>query len=156
MYPDAGEPYQFDHIDMFRKVIGVRYALMPYIYSEFMKAALNDGMYAQPLSFVYPNDRFARGVEDQLMIGESIMIAPVYTQNADGRYVYLPERMKLYKLKGIDNITSEILERDIITFPLALDEVILFVRPDHIVPYCQGGERLDTQGRKPSAPVVVC
>lgn len=139
------EAYQFDNIDMFRRVIGVRYALMPYIYSEFMKAALNDGMYAQPLSFVYPEDSFARGVEDQLMIGESIMIAPVYTQNADGRYVYLPERMKLYKFKGIDQITSEILEKGHHYITVDLDEVILFVRPGHMVPYCEGGECLDTQ-----------
>ncbi len=30
-------------------------------------------------------------IEDQLMIGNEIMIAPVYEQNAKGRYVYLPE-----------------------------------------------------------------
>ena len=27
------------------------------------------------------------------MIGESLLIAPVYEQNARGRYVYLPEEM---------------------------------------------------------------
>ena len=36
----------------------------------------------------------ALGVFIPLMLGNEIMIAPVYEQNARGRYVYLPERMK--------------------------------------------------------------
>ena len=61
------------------------------IYSEYMKAALHDGMYCMPLAFAFPEDDFARQVEDEVMIGESLLIAPVYEQNARGRYVYLPE-----------------------------------------------------------------
>ena len=63
-----------------------------------MKAALNDDMYFKPLAFVYPDDKLARNTEDQLMIGNEIMIAPVYTQNAIGRYVYLPEEMNVCKI----------------------------------------------------------
>ena len=39
-------------------------------------------MYFRPLSFDYPEDAHAVQVEDQLMAGESLMIAPVYVQNA--------------------------------------------------------------------------
>ena len=62
-----------------------------------MKAALNDDMYFKPLGFVYPDDKMAIRVEDQLMLGNEIMISPVYEQNARGRYVYLPEEMKFIK-----------------------------------------------------------
>lgn len=62
-------------------IVSLRYMLMPYIYSEFMKAALTDNMYIRPLVFDYQDDQRARGVEDQLLLGESIMIAPVYQQN---------------------------------------------------------------------------
>ena len=48
-------------------------------------------MYFKPLGFVYPDDKMAIRVEDQLILGNEIMIAPVYEQNARGRYVYLPE-----------------------------------------------------------------
>ena len=41
-----------------------------------MKAALRDGMYCMPLAFAFPNDAFARQVEDEVMIGESLLIAP--------------------------------------------------------------------------------
>ena len=54
-------------------------------------------MYFKPLAFVYPDDKMARRIEDQLMLGNEIMIAPVYEQNAKGRYVYLPEEMKFIK-----------------------------------------------------------
>ena len=65
----------------FRHVVGVRYRLLPYLYSEYMKAALNDDMYFKPLAFVYPEDKMASRIEDQLMLGNEIMIAPVYEQN---------------------------------------------------------------------------
>ena len=54
----------------FRHVVGVRYRLLPYLYSEYMKAALADDMYFKPLAFVYPDDKMARRIEDQLMLGQ--------------------------------------------------------------------------------------
>ena len=84
------ECYQFEDMEDFRHVVGVRYRLLPYLYSEYMKAALNDDMYFKPLAFVYPEDKMASRIEDQLMLGNEIMIAPVYEQNGKGRYVYLP------------------------------------------------------------------
>ena len=81
------EAYQFENIEDFRHVIGVRYRLVPYLYSEYMKAALNDDMMFRPLAFDYTDDAFATQVEDQLLLGNEIMIAPVYTQNAKGHYV---------------------------------------------------------------------
>ena len=101
------EVYRFTQTGSFRKIIALRYCLLPYLYSEYMKAALRDEMMFRPLSFVYAGDRFARRVEDQLMVGESIMIAPVYEQNAKGRYVYLPERMKLVRFRGPEDRKEE-------------------------------------------------
>ena len=94
-----------------------------------MKAALRDEMMFRPLSFVYAGDRFARRVEDQLMVGESIMIAPVYEQNAKGRYVYLPERMKLVRFRGPEDRKEEVLEKGHHYVHIALDEVVFFIRP---------------------------
>lgn len=83
-----------------RNMIRLRYALLPYLYSEFMKAALENTSYFRPLAFDYPDDPDAREVEDQLLLGEGLMAAPVYVQNAHGRHVYLPESMKLLRLAG--------------------------------------------------------
>ena len=94
------ELYQFERTDDFKNLIELRYALVPYIYSEFMKAVDNNGMYMKPLYFEYRNDERCREVEDQLLVGDSIMIAPVYEQNRTGRNVYLPEEMKLVRFRS--------------------------------------------------------
>lgn len=137
------EVYQFGDIDSFRNLIGLRYALMPYLYSEYMKAVMKDEMYFLPLAFVYTKDKLARKVEDQLMVGESMMIAPVYEQNAGGRCVYLPEKMKLYRMRSSSDMDTEILEQGYHYVKANLNEVLVFLRPDHIVPISDGEGRME-------------
>lgn len=137
------EAYQFTNKEAFKNIIGIRYGLMPYLYSEYMKAALRDEMLFVPLTFAYPEDEYAQQTEDQLLLGESIMIAPVYTQNATGRYVYLPEKMKLVRMKSMTDIKTEVLEKGHYYIDVALDEVVFFIRPEKIVPYTMGGQFLE-------------
>ena len=120
-----------------RNMIRLRYALLPYLYSEFMKAALENTSYFRPLAFDYPDDPDAREVEDQLLLGEGLMAAPVYVQNAHGRHVYLPEPMKLLRLRAVDDYDEEILPAGHHYIRCALDEMLLFLRPGHIVPVAQ-------------------
>lgn len=134
------ELWEFSQTEGFRNIVRLRYILLPYIYSEFMKAVLNDGMYFKPLSFDYPDDEDARTVEDELMVGESILIAPVYEQNATGRYVYLPEEMLLVRWTGDVSMSRRVYEKGRHYIHVALDEVIFFIRPDHLVPVSRGGD----------------
>ena len=129
------EYYRFpQQLPAIRRMLRLRYALLPYLYSEFMKAALENGSYFRPLAFDYPQDPDAREVEDQLLLGEGLMCAPVYTQNAHGRHVYLPEPMKLLRLRAVDDYDEEILSAGHHYLHCALDEVLLFIRPGCIVP----------------------
>lgn len=137
------ECYQFENVEDFRHVVGVRYRLLPYLYSEYMKAALTDDMYFKPLSFVYPDDKMARRIEDQLMLGNEIMIAPVYEQNAKGRYVYLPEEMKFVKFLPDGSISEEVLEKGIHYVDIALNEVPLFIRSGRCIPVADAAECVD-------------
>jgi alpha-glucosidase len=105
-----------------------------------MKAVLRDDLYFRPLAFDYENDAFAAKVEDQLLLGSSIMIAPVYEQNAEGRYVYLPETMKMVKFRSLTERTEEIIAAGHHYIPIALDEVAIFIRPNQILPLSKGGE----------------
>ena len=132
------EYYRFPEVlPAVRNMIRLRYALLPYLYSEFMKAALENTGYFRPLAFDYPDDPDAREVEDQLLLGEGLMAAPVYVQNAHGRHVYLPEPMKLLRLRAVDDYDEEILPAGHHYIRCALDEVLLFLRPGHIVPVAQ-------------------
>ena len=142
------ECYQFENVEDFRHVIGVRYRLIPYLYSEYMKAALNDDMYFRPLGFVYPEDKIAVHVEDQLLLGNEIMIAPVYEQNARGRYVYLPEEMKFVKFLPDGTIAEEILGKGVHYVEVALNEIPLFIRKGKCIPVAEAAEcvaALDTK-----------
>ncbi len=137
------EFYQFENSEDFRHVIGVRYHLLPYIYSEFMKAALRDDMLFKPLAFEYPKDEFARRVEDQLMLGNEAMIAPVYEQNAAGRYVYLPEEMMFIKFLPDGEVFSQTLEKGHHYVEVALTEVPLFIRKDKVIPIVDFAENVE-------------
>ena len=138
------EVYQFEQTKAFRNIIRIRYGLLPYLYSEYMKAVLNNEMYFRPISFDYSEDRQAFKVEDQLMVGESIMIAPVYTQNAKGRYVYLPEEMLMVRMKSLEERTCEVLDKGHHYVDIALDEVVIFVKKNHMFPLAVLDEHVKT------------
>ena len=137
------EIYRFSIWADMRSVLTVRYALVPYLYSEFMKAALTDGMVFRPLAFDYPADAQALRTEDQVMLGEGCMIAPVYEQNARGRHVSLPEAMLLVRFRAAEDY-------DLIPMPaghhwidLALNELPLFIRRGHFIPLAKPAEYVE-------------
>ena len=129
------EYYRFaDQLPAIRSMLRLRYALLPYLYSTFMQAALEGTSYFRPLGFDFPADPDAREVQDQLLLGDGVMVAPVYTQNASGRHVYLPEPMKLYRIRSVDDCDTELLPAGHHYIRCALNEVLLFIRPGHVVP----------------------
>ena len=134
------EIYRFSIWETMRDTVSVRYALLPYLYSEFMKAALRDEMLFRPLAFDYSADQRAIHIQDQLMLGEDCMIAPVYEQNAAGRYVYLPEDMLFIRFRSAQDYDLQPLEKGDHWIDLALGEFPLFVKKNHAVPLCPGGE----------------
>lgn len=137
------EFYAFENSDDFKNIINLRYRLIPYIYSEYMKAALNNDMYIRPLSFDYEDDSHAVTVEDQLMVGESVMIAPVYTQNATGRYVYIPENMTQVRLTNNGKLTQNNIEKGHHYIDIPLNELVFFIKNNHCVPVCDTAKNTD-------------
>ena len=137
------EFYQFEDSKDFASVISVRYRLVPYLYSEYMKAALNDDMMFKPLAFVYPEDEIAVETEDQMMLGNEVMITPIYIQNAEGRMVYLPENMMFVKFLADGTIHQEKMEKGIHYIKVALNEVPLFIRENKCIPVGEKAEYID-------------
>ncbi|MDD7460298.1 MAG: glycoside hydrolase family 31 protein [Treponema sp.] len=128
------EPYQFKSVEKFRGILNLRYRLIPYLYNTFIDSVKNNEMYGSPLGFVWQDDEDAKRCEDQLLIGDSIMIAPVYEQNATGRHVYLPEEMKLIRFKGTEIAEEKIMEKGHGYIHVALDEVCIFLRKNKKLP----------------------
>ncbi len=137
------ELYRFDNVKSAAEMIKIRYCLIPYLYSEFLKAALNDEMMFKPLAFDFHEDDMAKQVDDQLLLGNEIMIAPVYKQNAQGRYVYLPEEMLLVTMKSADSYTTERLPKGHHYVDIALDELVFFIRKGKAIPFGKASDCTD-------------
>ena len=130
------ECYSMGDTKAFKGIIELRYRLLPYLYESYLNACNNDDMMIKPLAFGYPDDRRARHIEDQLLVGDSIMIAPIYEQNAVGRCVYLPEEMRLVIFKDANVYRSEVLSQGTHYIEAALDEVPVFIRKGKKLPLC--------------------
>lgn len=134
------ELYRFDNVNAAAEMIKIRFSLVPYLYSEYLKAALNDEMMFRPLAFDFPEDTMAKQVEDQLLLGNELMIAPVYRQNAQGRYVYLPEEMMIVRMKSRNDCQTEILQKGHHYVDIALDELVFFIRNKKAIPFDKTAE----------------
>ncbi len=134
------EIYRFRNWEAMRDTLTVRYALIPWLYSELVKAAVKEDMYFRPLAFDYTADPTACRVEDQLMLGSACMIAPVYEQNARGRYVYLPEDMLLVRFRSASDYDLLPMTKGHHWIDLKMNEFPLFIRKGQLIPLAGGAE----------------
>ena len=134
------ELYRFSNADAAGNMIRIRYSLVPYLYSEFLKAALQDEMMFRPLAFDFADDADAKQVDDQLLLGNELMIAPIYKQNAKGRYVYLPEEMMLVRMRSDEDYETEILPKGHHYVPAELNELVFFIRNQKAIPFAKAAK----------------
>ena len=134
------EIYRFSMQEDMKNILTVRYALLPYLYSEFMKCALTGGSMFRPMAFDYPDDSTCLRIEDQVMLGSECMIAPVYECNARGRYVYLPEDMLMVRFRSAEDYDLIPMEKGRHWIDLDLHEMPLFIRKGCVIPMSRGGE----------------
>lgn len=127
------EPYQFERSEEIARLIRLRYRLIPYLYSEYLKAVENDTLLFKALAFEFKEDVIARSIEDQLLLGDQIMIAPVTRQNEPGRPVYLPEPMTRIVCSQ-DGIEQTALNAGWHYISYPLDSLVFFVRSSQAVP----------------------
>lgn len=73
-----------------REYIGLRYRLMPLIYSVFRESAQTGLPVIRPLVLEYPDDANVANLCDQFLVGDQLLVAPIYRPGTDHRAVYLP------------------------------------------------------------------
>jgi alpha-D-xyloside xylohydrolase len=100
------EPWEFsdEFLKVFRKMVEMRYRLMPYIYAQAFIASQNGLPMLKAMFFNYPDDLTTWNLEDQFMFGENMLVAPLMEENTSSRSVYLP------KGKWIDYQTKKVYE----------------------------------------------
>ena len=69
-----------------RKVLGLRYELLPYYYTLFYKASrpvtsVPSATVMRPLFFEFPNDVKTHSIDRKFMEGSGILVNPVLEQN---------------------------------------------------------------------------
>lgn len=75
-----------------KNFIGLRYRMMPYLYSLFYEASETGMPICRSLVFNYPNDEaiYQSDFENQFMLGEAILVCPVKSDTQIAK-VYLPK-----------------------------------------------------------------
>jgi alpha-D-xyloside xylohydrolase len=123
----------------------LRYRLMPYIYSEAWQVTSNHGTLMRPLVMDWREDVEAQNTGDEYLFGPSILVAPVYTEGATSRTVYLP------KATWYDYWTGEKVEGGKrIQADAPLSKLPLFVRAGAIVPF---GPEMEWSTEKAEDPI---
>ena len=85
------EPWEYDEAltEDFRRALGLKYSLMPYILAQAKDSSARGWPMLRALFFEYPRDPTSWTVDDEYMFGSDLLVAPLM-ESAAGRRVYLP------------------------------------------------------------------
>lgn len=75
--------------DYFRRCAEMKYALMPYIYTESVESAANGWPMFRAMLLEFPDDPGVWSIDDQYMFGSQMLVAPLFEEGME-RDVYLP------------------------------------------------------------------
>ena len=68
----------------------MRYELLPLWYTEFYLSSLSGVPVARPLWVEFPRDKNTYNMDDEYMVGRSLLVRPVTEQYATSAQLYLP------------------------------------------------------------------
>ncbi|MBC2579496.1 TIM-barrel domain-containing protein [Clostridium sp. DJ247] len=124
-------------------LIKQRYRLLPYIYTTAKDTYETNKPIMRPLIMDYANDAQVAKLQDQWMFGDSMMVAPVHTEGATSRNVYLPEGTWYDWNDGTQYQGNKTVEN----YAAPLDKIPVFVKEGSIIPMAQDmnyvGEKAD-------------
>lgn len=88
---NSQEPYVWSSVIEATKIAaGIRYSVLPYIYTLFWRAHTQGTVVMRAMSWEFPNDPSLAAVDTQFLLGPSLMIVPVLTQGATNVTGYFP------------------------------------------------------------------
>lgn len=114
--------------DRARKLINLRMSLLPYLYAAFAKYRFEGVPPFRPLVMDYPDDAAVWRIDDQYMMGESILCAP-FIDSASTRTVYFPQGI-WYDF----NSNKKYEGGKAYTISMSLDEIPMFIKNNSLLP----------------------
>ena len=149
-YQSETEPWKFGQQveDNMRKMLNLRYRLLPYIYSEAWQITHNRSTMMRPLIMDFKSDTAALKQPFEYMFGKALLVSPVTEPGVKDWNVYLPEPSIWYdfwtgkRFKGGQTIKT----------PAPLDKIPLFVKAGSIIPM---GKLIQYTGQKPADTIEI-
>ena len=132
-YQSETEPWNYGQEveNNMRKMLNLRYRLLPYIYSEAYKVTKNGSTMMRPLVMDFIEDTTAIKQPYQYMFGKAFLVAPVTEPDAEEWNIYLPKGAEWYdfwtgeKYTGGQTVNKE----------TPIDIIPLFVKAGSIIPF---------------------
>ena len=84
-------PWLFDEeaVDVLRKFTKLKCSIMPYVYQKAVEAHTLGTPVMRPMYMEFPGDPACETLDRQYMLGESLLVAPVFSEDGEVTY-YLP------------------------------------------------------------------
>ena len=145
------EAYRWSSVaEATRKVMNIRYSLLPYMYTLFYHAHTQGETVMRALAWEFPNDPQLLAIDNQFMLGPSLLIIPVLIPQAttvNGIFPGVAEGTIWYDYYTLRSVEAEAGKN--ITIDAPLTHIPLFVRGGSILPMQQPGNTTSTSRQNP-------
>ncbi|HLO00418.1 MAG TPA: TIM-barrel domain-containing protein [Pyrinomonadaceae bacterium] len=142
------EPWRFGkyYEDIIRKYLKLRYQLLPFLYTTLEESARIGVPLFRPLVLNYQDDPDTYNLDDEFMVGNDLLVAPVLKPDVTRRLVYLPKGAwyDYWTNKKYEGGTMFMVEAPLETVPM-------FVRAGAIIPVAPA---MNYVGEKPWDPIT--
>lgn len=137
------EPWNFGPkiVDIYRKYVELHYRFLPYIYDLLFECQISGLPVMRPLVLHYEDDENTYNLNNEFLVGENMLVAPVVEQGAIKRMVYLPNGTWIDYWTGEKHTGKKYI---IVEAPL--DVMPIFIKEGSIIPMY---ENVQYVGEKP-------
>lgn len=128
------EPWLFDKDVMkkIREAIRERQSMMPFWYTVFYEHSKTGAPVIRPLFMEFPTETATFDIDNELLIGNSILVRPIAEPDVSHVDVYFPGTNEIWYNK---HTFQQYKQNGVVSVPVTSDNVPVYIRGGHVVPY---------------------